>query len=735
MDEVEFLAALNPSQRQAVQHFCGPLLVVAGAGSGKTRALAYRIAYLLLHHRVDPESLLAVTFTNKAAQEMRQRIDLLLGQHSDQPPISSRYLWIGTFHALCTRLLRFDITKYQHPQGYQWTKDFSILDEGDAQGLVKDIVTKQLNLDEKRFEPRQVRYAISGAKNLGLNPADFAAANPDYRGRVLAEVYELYQKQLGLNNALDFDDLIWLPVLLLEQNESLLGYWHYRFRHILVDEYQDTNRIQYRLLYLLATLGESHKPSRDWGNRSIFAVGDADQSIYSFRGADFRILLAFQEELGDGLPEEDTRTLIKLEENYRSTATILDLANHLIKKNQERIDKVLRPTRGQGAAVSFHRADDETREALFVLQQLRHLVGRGDFTWNSCAVLYRTNAQSRAFEDALVQGGVPYRMVGGLRFYERKEVKDILAYLRVVINPADSLSLLRIVNVPPRGIGKASLDNLTNLALQAGISLEEVFRDPAQVKAGAIRAAKGIEQFMELMCSWRARVENCPVAELVQQVMEESGYCQHLRQQDTEEARERLGNLEELYNAALEFAAANPGASLADFLASASLASELDHMSDQTDQVTLMTLHASKGLEFPVVFLVGLEQGLFPSFRSLQNPAALEEERRLCYVGITRAQERLYITHACERRLWGRREPAVPSVFLQELAPSALATNQPQCPWQPGDRLVHPALGSGRVVRVLGSGEKLSLAIHFPGYGQKIIDPRQVKLRRSTGSP
>jgi DNA helicase-2/ATP-dependent DNA helicase PcrA len=391
----DFLAPLNPAQRQAVEHYCGPLLVVAGAGSGKTRALTYRIANLVLTHKTDPDNILAVTFTNKAAKEMKERIEVLFAEQDaqtrhgkalsalpqyEQTKLRSqvyktitKHLWIGTFHALCARILRFDIEKYQHPAGYRWTKSFSIFDESDAQGLVKTIVIQTLNLDDKKFNPRSVRFAISNAKNQNLTPDELEQEQPNYRGRVIADVYRHYQKALAENNALDFDDLILIPVHLFQQNEQVLAYWHKRFRHILVDEYQDTNRTQYDLIRLLATNGEAIATYKDWDHRSVFVVGDADQSIYSFRAADFTILMNFQDDFGDGLPDDDTRSMVKLEENYRSTSNILEVANHLIENNTERIDKVLRPTRGEGESVYCYRAEDETAEADFVISQIRHL--------------------------------------------------------------------------------------------------------------------------------------------------------------------------------------------------------------------------------------------------------------------------------------------------------------------------------------------------------------------------
>lgn len=780
----DFLSHLNPSQRLAVEHFCGPLLVVAGAGSGKTRALTYRIANLILTHKVDPENILAVTFTNKAAREMKTRIETIFAQQmaqrkhgqrlellpeEEQTQLRSRVykkyikpLWIGTFHSLFARILRLDVNKYQDEQKHQWNRNFSIFDESDAQSLVKNIVTKQLNLDDKKFDPRKVRYAISNAKNQGLSPLDLEKEQSGYKGRVIAEVYRHYQNQLASNNALDFDDLILVPVKLFQQNETVLGYWHQQFRHILVDEYQDTNRIQYDLIRLLSTNGETQKSAWNWQDRSIFVVGDADQSIYSFRMADFTILLEFQQDFGDGLPDEDTRTMVKLEENYRSRENILQAANYLIENNTQRIDKVLRPTRGLGEQIYVHKADDEVEEAQFVVNQIRRMEQQyPELNWGNFAILYRTNAQSRPFEDAL-RGKVPYIIVGGLKFYDRKEIKDSLAYLRAIANPDDTVSLLRIINTPRRGIGQATIDRLMGAAQELNISLWEILSDQTSVNTLAGRSAKGVNSFAEIIQRWQEQVENLSAAEIVKGIMEESGYIEDLKKQATDEAENRLENVSELYNAVLQFQEENEDTSLGGFLANASLASDLDDLKDGQKSVSLMTLHSAKGLEFPVVFLVGLEQGLFPNYRSMDDPASLEEERRLCYVGITRAQEQLFLSHARERRLYGNREPAVRSQFLEELPQDLVSSShklkvnkvkveysennlqsstqthrqtskrsiKQSHEWKVGELLIHDTFGTGEVTHVFGSGNKISIAVKFPGIGQKILDPTRATLQR-----
>ncbi len=774
---IDFLSHLNPSQRRAVEHFCGPLLVVAGAGSGKTRALTYRIANLILQHRVDPENILAVTFTNKAAREMKDRIQKLFAEQLaiaefgerfdllpeyDQAKLKSRVwrtyvkdLWCGTFHSLFSRILRFDIEKYQDEKGRRWNRNFSIFDESDAQGLVKEIVTKQLNLDDKKFEPRSVRYAISNAKNKGLSPQDFEREQPNYRGRVIAEVYSKYQDRLAENNALDFDDLILVPVKLFQQNEQVLGYWHRKFHHILVDEYQDTNRTQYDLIRLLVTHGENNKNNWDWSDRSVFVVGDADQSIYSFRMADFTILLEFQQDFGDGLQDDDTRTMVKLEENYRSCENILQAANELIENNTQRIDKILRATRGAGEQIYFFKADDEIAEAEFVINQIRNLERENpELDWGSFAILYRTNAQSRPFEDLLVRAQIPYAVVGGLKFYDRKEIKDVLAYLRAIANPSDTVSLLRVINTPRRGIGKATIDNLVAAAQQLGTTLWEILSDETSVNTLAGRSAKSVNNFAGMISRWQAELANMPASDILQGILEDSGYVQDLMNQGTDEADDRVENVQELFNAVLQFQEENEEVSLGDFLASAALSSDLDNLKEGQKAVSLMTLHASKGLEFPVVYMVGLEQGLFPNYRSMNDPSALEEERRLCYVGITRAQERLFISHARERRLYGNREPAVRSQFLDELPEELLVTHRPgrvaytktasgSLPqrgskarqsvvenWQVGDRVLHKIFGEGEITHVFGSEKKVSVAIKFDHLGQKIIDPQVAQLQR-----
>ena len=794
-----FLQGLNKAQSKAVNHLNGPLLVVAGAGSGKTRALTHRIAHLIGEYNVDPYDILAVTFTNKAALEMKDRLELLIAKKyserkfgkpwatlhaSEQRSLRShiyteitKNLWIGTFHALFSRLLRFDIDKYIDSDGLKWTSQFSIYDESDAQSLIKEIVIQDLQLDPKRFEPKKIRWAISNAKNHCILPDEFEANAEGQRNKLIANAYKIYRKALAANNALDFDDLLLVPVKLLNQNKEIRSYWHQRFKHVLVDEYQDTNWTQYELIKLITTNGEDPSKFNNWDSRSVFVVGDADQSIYSFRAADFRILMGFQEDFGDKKTDDSSSTIVKLEENYRSTSTILNAANSLISNNKERIDKILKATRGEGELIKLTRCDDEIAEAEAVIHRLRILeAGNPELSWGDMAVLYRTNAQSRAIEESLVRWRIPYVVVGGLRFYDRREIKDILAYLRLLINPSDTISLLRIMNVPKRGIGKTTVQRLTDAASQLGIPLWEIVSDFEAIRSLGGRSTKGLLQFCELINDLKSYTSTSEPSQLIHLVMEKSGYLNELIATATDESEERRRNLQELVNAALQYQEENEAADLEGFLSTAALSSDADSKDTAADRVTLMTLHSSKGLEFPIVCLVGMEQGLFPSFRSIDNPSSLEEERRLCYVGITRAKERLFLSHASERRLWGgMREPAIPSLFLSEIPEELiegdiplsggtalrrdkhLETNTrldrnlnktklnnnfesnsirrmnngpaPGKAWKVGDKVIHNTFGEGEITHTFGEGEKISLAIKFLGMGPKILDPRIAPIR------
>ena len=766
----DYLEKLNEAQRRAVEHYTGPLLVVAGAGSGKTRALTYRIAHLLQEHQVPPENILAVTFTNKAAKEMKERLETIFASNMaqtkynkplallseiEQRQIKSQVyrnvtkdLWIGTFHSLFCRILRYDINKYKDEEGRTWTRSFSIFDDSDSVNLIKNIVTKQYNLDEKKFEHRSVRYQISNAKNLGLTPQEYFRRDPNFKTRTISEVYEEYQRQLAANNALDFDDLLLVPARIFAQNESVLGYWHRQFTHILVDEYQDTNQIQYDLIRLLATNGATSKADWNWQNRSIFVVGDADQSIYSFRMADFKILLNFQADFGDNLADEKTATMIKLEENYRSQEIILIAANKLIENNTQRIDKVLKATRGEGEKIVLHQANNEQDEARFIISQMRGIKQDNPaLNWSSFAILYRINAQSRSFEELLLRSNIPYVVVGGFKFYDRQEIKDAIAYLKVIANPSDTVSLLRIINTPRRGIGDTTIDSLMAGAKELGVPLWEVIQDQSSVNALAGRSSKNIQQFVETIEYFMQHQNELSAAEILSQVMERSGYLDDLKKKGTDQAEGRIENITELFNAVNQFQEETEETSLEAYLGNSSLASDLDSLGAQKERVSLMTLHSAKGLEFPVVFLVGMEQGLLPHNRSLNDPIALEEERRLCYVGVTRAKELLHLTYARERNVWGYREVKNPSQFLTEMptelfqANIKMAVTKPlsiaAAPkktgsqvWSVGDRLVHAVYGEGEVNKVLGNGSKITLAVKFSGLGLKIINPQLATLER-----
>ncbi len=791
------LKSLNNAQLKAVNHINGPLLVVAGAGSGKTKALTHRIANLIENNSVDPYNILAVTFTNKAAKEMKARLQVLLAQEIafnqfgqpwstlnefDQNQLRTnidqerlRDLWIGTFHALFSRLLRYDIEKYQDPEGLTWTRQFSIYDETDSQTLVKEIVSQDMSLDPKRFEPKKIKRAISNAKNQCFTVNDLEKKADSHFDKIIADAYRRYRISLSKNNALDFDDLLLLPVFLLRQNDLVRDYWHKRFQHILVDEYQDTNRTQYELIKLITTGNTAPNKFCEWNDRSIFVVGDADQSIYSFRAADFRILIGFQEDFKNSSNDNQTSSLVKLEENYRSTSNILNAANSLIENNTERIDKVLRPTKDEGELLKLLSCDDEISEAEAITTKLRYLNNYNNQPiWKNFAILYRTRAQSRVLEESLVRWRIPYTIFGGLRFYDRREVKDAVAYLKVLVNSSDNVSLLRIINVPRRGIGKTTIQKLNELSNKLKIPLWEVINDKQSLEDTIGRSSKGINKFTELMNDLLCYVENSGPAQILQLILEKSGYLSDLLTNGSEESEDRRNNLQELINAATQFEEETENGDLEGFLSTAALTTDNDTKKNYPNSVTLMTLHNSKGLEFQNVFITGLEQGLFPSHRSIDTPSLLEEERRLCYVGITRAKERVFLSHARERRLWGgMREATIPSIFLSEIPEELIDGELPQSggasirrdrhldrltrvdrdvsnefinkpinavrklysgpskgkSWLVGDKVIHSKFGKGEIIHIFGSGEKISLAVKFGDKGSKILDPRLAPIR------
>ncbi len=788
--------SLNKEQSEAVNHIYGPLLVVAGAGSGKTKALTHRIANLIENNNVNPFNILAVTFTNKAAKEMKQRLEIILAKELatirfgqpwstlkefDQNQLRAvihqerlQDLWIGTFHSLFSRLLRFDIDKYKDPDGLSWNRQFSIYDETDSQTLLKEIVTKEMQLDPKKFNPKKIKWAISNAKNQCLTPKELEAKSENQIDKLIADAYMRYRIALSKNNALDFDDLLLLPVFLLRQNYKVREYWHKRFMHILIDEYQDTNRTQYELIKLITTGDTDSEQFFEWKDRSIFVVGDADQSIYSFRAADFRILIGFKEDFKNK-PNDKNDCVIKLENNYRSTSNILSAANSLIKNNTERIEKVLKATKGNGEPLKLISCDDEISEAEAITSKIRNLSSKNNSpNWSKFAILYRTRAQSRVMEESLVRWRIPYTIYGGLRFYDRKEIKDAIAYLKVLINNADNISLLRIINIPRRGIGKTTIEKLNEIASKLELPLWEVINNKECLISTIGRSSKGINQFTELMNELTCYVENSGPSQLLQLILEKSGYLNELIMSGTDESEDRRNNLQELVNAAIQYEEETENGDTEGFLATAALTTDSDdNKKNVSNSVTLMTLHNSKGLEFQNVFITGLEQGLFPSYRSIDTPSLLEEERRLCYVGLTRAKERLFLTHARERRLWGgNREVTIPSIFLQEIPEELIDGEIPQSggislkrdfhldrltrvdrnnnfvkntpinsvrrlyagpakgeKWKLGDLLLHSKFGKGEIIHIFGSGEKISLAVKFGDKGSKILDPRLAPIR------
>jgi DNA helicase-2/ATP-dependent DNA helicase PcrA len=719
---MDILSGLNEPQSEAVRHTEGPLLILAGAGSGKTRVLTHRIAYLL-QQGVPPWRILAVTFTNKAAQEMRERVLNLVGPAAEA-------IWVSTFHTACVRILRQEI------QALGFNKNFVIFDAQDQLTLVKNIL-KQMNLSDKSYHPKALLAAISAAKNQMIGPDEYQRQAADYWANVVAEVYLKYQKNLRANNGLDFDDLIMMTVSLFKQVPAALEKYQERFRYILIDEYQDTNHAQYMLVTMLASK-----------YRNLCVVGDDDQSIYSFRSADIRNILEFEGEF----PE--TR-IIKLEQNYRSTKNILHTANEVIKNNRGRRSKQLWTENYEGEKISVYNAADEREEAWFVAEEISRLAREEGLKYSDFAILYRTNAQSRSFEEAMVQRGLPYRVIGGFRFYERKEIKDLLAYLRLVYNPADRISLGRIINVPKRGIGEAGFDRFLYFIDDNNYSIREGFAHLNGIPSLTSRAIKPLTEFYKLLEGWIEKRDQLSVKELTERILTESGYLHQLQQEGTIEAQGRLENLDQFIGLTLDFEQNSDDRSLAAFLETVALVADIDNYEPGADALVMMTLHSAKGLEFPVVFLVGLEEGLFPHNRALMESKELEEERRLCYVGITRAKHRLYVSHANQRTVFGSRKVSIPSRFLMEMPeesiiilkgpavnrveerpikamPSAAAI-QPQKKidaerFRPGVKVRHPKWGMGTVITKEGAGSEAQLKVAFPGLGIKVLILAYAKL-------
>jgi len=710
--------SLNPVQREAVAATEGPVLVVAGAGSGKTRVLTYRIAHLIRDLGVPPHAILAITFTNKAANEMKERVERLVGG-------AVRAMWVSTFHSACARILRREAPRL----GYR--SSFSIYDDADALRLATMCV-RDLDMDPKRFPPRNIRAAISDAKNELIDYESFAQQGTGFYHEQVADVYRLYQQRLLEASAMDFDDLLMITVELLGAFPDVLDHYQRRFQYVLVDEYQDTNRAQYTLIRQLTAR-----------HRNLCVVGDSDQSIYRFRGADIRNILDFESDYPDA-------RVVVLNQNYRSTEVILEAANSVISNNDERKAKHLWTDRGRGDLLSRYEAEDERDEAAFVAEQINALEDEGRSA-SDIAIFYRTNAQSRVLEEVFVRYGIPYAVVGGVKFYERREVKDVLAYLRVLVNPDDQVALKRVINVPKRGLGTTSIGHLDRF----GQSLEVSFHD-ALVRVDdepnlSTRARRQVKEFLALIDVLRAKAENGPKA-AVEAVLEDSGYLADLQVEQTIEALGRVENVRELVTVAEEYEIGAEGSMIGDeawddldgprrlelFLESISLVAEIDELDEGSATVTLMTLHNAKGLEFPIIFIIGLDDGVFPHVRALGDPRELEEERRLCYVGITRAQDRLFMTNAWSRMLWGGTNFNPPSRFLSEIpeelvtkidkrrrrveheaSSSSVRSTVDASQISTGDRVLHDKWGTGVVLDISGTGDRAEATVQFDDQGQK----------------
>lgn len=740
---VDCTYGLNPQQAEAVINTEGPMLIMAGAGSGKTKVLTCRVANLL-QKGVRPYRILAITFTNKAAAEMRERVNNMSGP-------AAKDVWLFTFHAFCARFLRMEIDKLPGYGG-----NFAIYDTADSQNLIKQIL-KEMNLDDKRFQPSGILSRISNAKNALQDAAAFARQAGDFYEQKVADIYSRYEQKLQLNNALDFDDLLMLSIKLLQENKEVREKYQDRFDYLLVDEYQDTNHAQYLLTKFLAAK-----------HRNICVVGDADQSIYGWRGADIQNILDFEKDYPDA-------KVIKLEQNYRSTQIILDAANAVIENNTGRKPKNLWTENKSGADIIYFQAVDERDEARFVIEQLQNLQRTENKKLGDMAILYRTNTQSRIFEEMLIKSGISYNMVGGLKFYERKEIKDIIAYLRVIFNPADSLSLLRIINVPKRGIGDASLAKIQAYAAANNVSLFEAVSNAAAIDGLSSRFVSKLDDLAGIIFELMNLANEAPVEDLINRVLRDTGYLEELENERTPQAQSRIDNLHELISVAQEFAASEEENNLENFLAHVALVSDIDDTELGEDAITLMTLHSSKGLEFPVVFLVGMEEGLFPHARTLMDETEIEEERRLCYVGITRAKEKLFLSSTKMRTIYGNTVTYPPSRFLQEIPARLVKTikrqerfsalenfkqvsekysARPQKPagtfnphsfmpqkpaaaaggtgtrFNTGDRVSHSKWGEGMVVSVKDSPDGQEVKVAFAGAGVRSLLTKYAVLKK-----
>ena len=722
---------LNPPQWEAVRQTEGPVLILAGAGSGKTRVITHRIAHLIRNCQVPAQQILAVTFTNKAAQEMRQRVHGLLGA-------TGLPLWLSTFHAACARMLR------REAEHVGLATNFVIYDAADQLSLVKQCV-RDLEIPEDLYAPQQVRRRISALKNDLVDVEAFQREAQDYGlDAAVARVYKAYEERLRENNAVDFDDLLMLTVRMLREHEAIRQRYQHRLRYVMVDEYQDTNMAQYHLLNLLAA-----------EHRNLCVVGDDDQSVYRFRGANVRNILSFERDYPDA-------KVIKLEQNYRSTGTILEAATAVVSRNPERRDKTLWTSNMRGAPIGYFCAQDENHEAEVICKNIQGLQEAEDLALNDFAVFYRTNAQSRVLEDGLRRADIPYQIIGGLRFYDRQEIKDALAYMRLLVNPRDTLSLRRIINVPRRGIGNTTWARLEGLARDGGISgfeaLERLADGSEDVGLGKAALAR-LKDFRGMLRELMAKAADMEAAAIINEVLEVSGYLAQLKNERTVEAETRLENLGELVNAAAEYDQQAEEPSLQGFLEHTALVSDQDSLQDDRGAVVMMTLHASKGLEFPVVFIAGLENGLFPHSRSFDEPQEMEEERRLCYVGMTRAERWLFLTGAWQRRLYGAEQQQMPSMFLQDIPVTCLANHtpraeaarhverrpepkpyaaprrvrpQPSAPagtFAEGRIVQHQQFGRGVIQKCEGDGDALKLTIVFSDHGIKKIMPKYASMQ------
>ena len=715
------LDGLNREQQQAVQHTEGPLLILAGAGSGKTKVLTVRIAYLLAQG-VNPYEILAITFTNKAAKEMKSRVEGLVGDVANR-------IWLSTFHSFCAKFLRFELDNFL---GYN--SNFTIYDTSDSQVVIKAAL-KALNLDDKYYPVGAMISAISDAKNKLMFASDFRKQARDFYQQKVADVYEYYEKELRKNNALDFDDLLLVAVKLLQSNATVLDKYSKRFRYVMIDEYQDTNHAQYLLAYLLS----SH-----W--RNIAVVGDADQSIYAWRGADIQNILDFEKDYPNCKS-------IKLEQNYRSTKIILDAANAVIDNNEGRPEKNLWTDKTEGAKIQHFTAQSEHEEAAFIGDTIVKKHDIHGIPYGDMAILYRTNAQSRVLEEALIKRALPYTMVGGTKFYDRKEIKDVLAYLRVLYNPFDDLSLLRIINVPKRSIGATTVSKLQDYARENGTSLFMTLTQLHLVDSIKGKTKEKLEEFGILIFTLVAEMDDKSVLDILEAILDRTGYLYQLEESTDPQDQARAENIGELLSVAKDFQDTNPTGTVEDFLEQVALVNDVDPFEQEDSKVTLMTLHAAKGLEFPIVFLGGLEEGLFPHSRTLMNPEEIEEERRLAYVGITRAEQELYISNATTRTVFGRTSSYLPSRFIDEIpaelvdglrakrkvpddikqtvprhmsvtsrpVTKPIIRNEVIADWKVGDTAIHSKWGNGKVVNVSGEGAGMKLTIEFPTQGVRVV--------------